>query len=418
MGLKEVVPAPYEGEIAKNNGKRPTKRQVSGFEVFNACVNDLTGKDKLAKTIQYGIRTIAAIHEVNGLGNPRVAKHLGMDTNGNIVRPILNEQKLIEAVESVDSNDNNETKFNSISTIITLFSKILNKYAKIMSQKSIHRGFVIIIAYITNKLSSLLQGLNIYRHLLRAGTIPFRIWKFSNHIKWSLKILLDRTSLDGPAVKMETVIKYWTSKDLISQMINFWYAISDEILLLYRFKFLLNGNSNGKDSFSNSLFQFAEDHELYSWMGSILLGLNNDWNKWILLKDKESKIILNKKVKARTRRIVSDIKKNNSNEITTTTKRNESPDFDKYDNEDTEIVGEEEMYYDEMYYDELSEIKRDKTTVKINAIRLTCDMIFDAKYIFHWNMYKPLHVVLGLTSGSLGLYNVWRQKRYELENKQ
>lgn len=418
MGLKEVVPAPYEGEIVKNNGKRPSKRQVSGFEVFNACVNDLTGKDKLAKTIQYGIRTVAAIHEVNGLGNPRVAKHLGMDTNGNIVRPVLNEQKLIEVVESVDSNDNNETKFNSISTIITLFSKILNKYAKIMSQKSIHRGFVIIIAYITNKLSSLLQGLNIYRHLLRAGTIPFRIWKFSNHIKWSLKILLDRTSLDGPAVKMETVIKYWTSKDLISQMINFWYAISDEILLLYRFKFLLNGNSNGKDSFSNSLFQFAEDHELYSWMGSILLGLNNDWNKWILLKDKESKIILNKKVKARTRRIVSDIKKNNSNEITTTTKRNESPDFDKYDNEDTEIAGEEEMYYDEMYYDELSEVKRDKTTVKINAIRLTCDMIFDAKYIFHWNMYKPLHVVLGLTSGSLGLYNVWRQKRYELENKQ
>ena len=418
MGLKEVVPAPYEGEIVKNNGKRPSKRQVSGFEVFNACVNDLTGKDKLAKTIQYGIRTIAAIHEVNGLGNPRVAKHLGMDTNGNIVRPVLNEQKLIEVVESVDSNDNSETKFNSISTIITLFSKILTKYAKIMSQKSIYRGFVIIIAYITNKLSSLLQGLNIYRHLLRAGTIPFRIWKFSNHIKWSLKILLDRTSLDGPAVKMETVIKYWTSKDLISQMINFWYAISDEILLLYRFKFLLNGNSNGKDSFSNSLFQFAEDHELYSWMGSILLGLNNDWNKWILLKDKESKIILNKKVKARTRRIVSDIKKNNSNEITTTTKRNESPDFDKYDNEDTEIAGEEEMYYDEMYYDELSEIKRDKTTVKINAIRLTCDMIFDAKYIFHWNMYKPLHVVLGLTSGSLGLYNVWRQKRYELENKQ
>lgn len=418
MGLKEVVPAPYEGEIVKNNGKRPSKRQVSGFEVFNACVNDLTGKDKLAKTIQYGIRTVAAIHEVNGLGNPCLAKHLGMDTNGNIVRPVLNEQKLIEVVESVDSNDNNETKFNSISTIITLFSKILNKYAKIMSQKSIHRGFVIIIAYITNKLSSLLQGLNIYRHLLRAGTIPFRIWKFSNHIKWSLKILLDRTSLDGPAVKMETVIKYWTSKDLISQMINFWYAISDEILLLYRFKFLLNGNSNGKDSFSNSLFQFAEDHELYSWMGSILLGLNNDWNKWILLKDKESKIILNKKVKARTRRIVSDIKKNNSNEITTTTKRNESPDFDKYDNEDTEIAGEEEMYYDEMYYDELSEVKRDKTTVKINAIRLTCDMIFDAKYIFHWNMYKPLHVVLGLTSGSLGLYNVWRQKRYELENKQ
>ncbi|GMM45012.1 Pex25 protein [Pichia kluyveri] len=418
MGLKEVVPAPYEGEIAKNNGKRLTKRQVSGFEVFNACVNDLTGKDKLAKTIQYGIRTIAAIHEVNGLGNPSVAKHLGMDINGNIVRPVLNGQKLIEVVESVDSNDNNETKFSSISTIITLFSKILTKYAKIMSQKSIHRGFVIMVAYITNKLSSLLQGLNIYRHLLRAGTIPFRIWKFSNHIKWSLKILLDRTSIDGPAVKMETVIKYWTSKDLISQMINFWYAISDEILLLYRFKFLLNGNSNGKDSFSNSLFQFAEDHELYSWMGSILLGLNNDWNKWILLKDKESRIILNKKVKARTRRIVSDIKKNNSNEITTTTKRNESPDFDKYDNEDTEIAGEEEMYYDEMYYDELSEVKRDKTTVKINAIRLTCDMIFDAKYIFHWNMYKPLHVVLGLTSGSLGLYNVWRQKRYELENKQ
>jgi hypothetical protein len=391
------IPATEMTALQNANQRQALVKKPSNFEIFQACVNDLTGKDKLAKLVQYFIRFITSIHNVHGLGNPKTARSFKSSL-------ILNNA----SDESLSFNDNVKTEkiinTSSITYILPLISRLLFKSSSILSNFKLQKLLLILLAFITNKLSGLLNGLNIYRHLLRAGTIPFRVWKFSHHIRHSLKILLDRSKLDGAAVRLEKVLQYWTTKDMISQIANFWYAISDEILLIFRFNILNNEAKNGS-RLSNALFLWAENNELYAWMATILLGLSNDWNKWLTLKDKESRIILNQKVKARTKRIVGDLKRQNQNRIS-------SPDIvDNIENTDYDEDIEE---FDTLYKNQLDIIHNDMNTIYINSIRLSCDLVFDAKYIFHWNMYTPLHVSLGFASGCLGLVNVWRSQHDRL----
>ncbi|KAG0682558.1 hypothetical protein C6P42_002840 [Pichia californica] len=415
QGLRYTEPTPVDTTqqqptMASNQQpqQQPLHRQgklpvtlPSNFEIFNACVNDLTGKDKLAKIVLYSIRLLTSIHDVHGLGNPSIARSIksakiieeNLNKHSNI---ILNDESTKNINKSSTYPSNGIINLTSFTYLLPLFSKFLLKASNILSKSKLHRCLLLFLAFLVNKLSDLMNGLSIYRHLLRAGTIPFRVWRFTNHIRYSLNILLDRSKLDGPAVRIEKVLKYWTSKDMISQIANAWYTISDEILLIFRFKLLLEGNKGGSN-FSNSLFVWAEDHELYSWMATILLGLNNDWEKWILLKDEESKIILNQKVRARTKRIVGDFKRKN-----------------KVSQSSPEIDTEDEYESSSLYLDKLVQTNKDIKTVQINSIRLFCDLIFDAKYIFHWDMYKPLHVTIGMMSGCLGMYNVWRQQKERL----
>lgn len=393
--LKQIPPIPFldiENKM-KHSDVQSTYKKPSNFEIFNACVNNLTGKDKLAKTTQYVLRFLASINDTHGLGNPEIAKTVCSEFALNKVTYDKNINNSIE--------HNNDSINNSLNTSKFKIGYILNKLSKntnLLSAAKLNRLFLIILAFITKKLSGLLNGLNIYRHVLRAGTLPFRFWKFSNHIKFSIKTLTDCKTIESPAVRLEKVLSYWSTKDMISQMANFWYALSDEILLLFRFNILLKGNKGNR--FTNALFLWAEDHELYSWMATIILGLYNDWNKFLLYKDKESKIILTQKVKSRTRKIVTDLHRKNC------AKRGDTPDFQVAEQEDNL-----------QYTKELEEINTELTRIKINFIRLSCDLVFDAKYILGFNMYRPLHVSLGLVSGVLGLCNVWRQQRDRLHEE-
>lgn len=371
----------------------------SNFEIFHACVNDLTGKDKIAKVVLYSIRLLTTINDIHGLGNPRIARSI---KSAKLMEKTIDKQSDIILDDSVPTTTKSSLlsssilNLSSINYILPIISRFLIKSSTLISKSKLQRCLLLLLAFLVNKLSDLMNGLSIYRHLLRAGTIPFRIWKFSNHIRYTLNILLDRSKFDSMAIKLEKILKYWTSKDLISQIANFWYAISDEILLIFRFKLLLEGKHGG-NKFSKALFTWAEDHELYSWMATILLGLNNDWNKLLLLKDKESKIILNQKVRARTKRIVGDFKRKNGV-------------LQSLDLED-------DYELNSIYLKKLEETRKDIKTVEINSIRLLCDLIFDAKYIFHLNMNKIFHVSLGVSSGCLGLYNVWRQQRERLHKE-
>lgn len=396
--LQPVLPAPTaEMQTIEHIPRQLRVKNPSNFEIFHACVNDLTGKDKLAKIAQYFLRLMTSANNIHGLGNPKIARSFVTTKS---------ETLSIDDSTVIDSDASAIINTTSITYMLPLIAKLLSKSSTLLSKSKIQKMILLVLAFFTKKLSGLLEGLNIYRHLLRAGTIPFRVWKFTNHIRYSLNILLDKSKLDGPAFRLEKVVQYWTTKDMISQIANFWYAISDEILLIYRFKILLHGPNNGK--YSNALFAWAEDHELYSWMATILLGLNNDWNKWLVLKSKESRIILNEKVKARTKRIVGNLKLKSSN-TSGNNNRISSPDI-----ENTDYDEDDDNEFDSLYHNQLMKIHHEMRTVYINSIRLSCDMIFDAKYIFHWDMYPPLHLSLAFTSGCLGLVNVWRSQRDRL----
>lgn len=321
--LKEASPIPVvEGECYGSNvpAKRIAVSTPSPFAVFNACVNDLTGKDKLAKVVQYGIRLLTDVY--------------------GVCREGRNQGRLVD-----------------------------------------------VLGYLTKRLALLLQGLNIYRHVLRAGTVPFRLWKLVRHLKYSLRVLLDHSKEFSTAMKVEKVVQYWTRREMFSELINLWYALSDEMLLLFRFK-LLSREKEGGWKVSEKLFYWAEDHELYSWMALIINGLYNDWKKLAVLKEKETSIILNQRVRARTVKIVNGLHKGQFQLPVD--------------------VGDESC--------QLAEIRREMRTIYINAVRLSCDFLFDGKYIFRWDMYKPLHTSLGLMSGILGVVNTWRNQREKLKN--
>lgn len=358
--LKFVAPDPCEMSCVPNNSTVATMsyKKPSNFEIFNACINDLTGKDKIAKSIQYLLRLLTSVNEIHGLGNPKVSRS-------------MKSEFLLSSTDIVPS----------IKTGSPLLSKT-------------NRLLLILLAFLVKRFSSFLNGVSVFRHLLRFGSLPLRFYKFFNHLKHTLKTLMDNSDTTTP-IKLQKILNYWTSKDMLSQILNFWYALSDELLLIFRFNLLLR---NKDSTFNNRLFAWAEDHELYSWLGLILFGLNNDFNNFINLREQESKIKLNQKVKSRTKKIVNDLK--NKNKI----QRGESPsDLFGSDNDQNEM-------------EELLKIDKEITRIKINSVRLFCDLIFDSKYVFNINMYKPLHISFGFISGLLGLYNVWRQQRDRLEN--
>lgn len=407
--LQKVRPVP-DKNLTLEMSEKVAFVKPNNFEIFKACVDNLTGKDKIAKVVLYFVRLLDSVNKIHGLGNPEVARAFKssyrLDSNNNnklktklnseISSSLSSSLQIQTSLSEKTGIDFNIFKHASPIYIIPLLSKILAKpYGGIYKAK-IHRFLLILLAFITKKLSGLLVSLSIYRHLLVTGYLPFKIWKFSNHIRHSIKLLTDKSKFTSPAVRLHNVLNYWTTIDMITQITDFWYDIAYDLILAFKLKILLHGNEG--NNFTNALFAWAEDSELYGWMASILLGLNRDWNNWNLLKDKESKIILNQKVKARTIRIVGDLqRKDKFNDLT-----KEIADFET----DSSV-----------YQVKLDEIHTDMTRIKINSVRLFCDMIFDAKYIFGWNMYIPLHISIGITSGVLGFCNVWRQQRDRLEKE-
>lgn len=386
-----------EPEIEPQHWKRKNIKTPSKFEIFHACINDLTGKDKLAKLTAYSIRLLSTIHDVHGLGNPEIRR---LTSSSKLMEDTINKQADIIISDDIStyssSPSNSILNLTPLTYFLPIISKSIIKLSSGLNTTKLERYLLILLAFLVSKLADLMAGLGIYRHLLRAGTIPFRIWKFTNHITHSIRLLMDRSQVENSSIRIKKVLDYWTSSDMISQIASFWYALSDEILLIFRFKLLLDGDKGGS-ALSNALYKWAEDHELYSWMATILVGLNKDWNRWLLLKDEESRVILNQKVRARTRRIVGDLIRKN---------RVSSPLLDT----DDELEGT-------IYNDKIEETRKEIKTIQINLVRLLCDLIFDAKYIFHWDMYKPFHVSLGVMSGCLGFYNVWRQQKERLTNE-
>ncbi|TID26152.1 hypothetical protein CANINC_002847 [Pichia inconspicua] len=323
--LREASPTPLINGACCNVSavtKRTAVNTPSPFAIFNACVNDLTGKDKLAKVVQYTIRLLNDIYTV--------------------CVDVKREGRLVD-----------------------------------------------VLAYLTKRLALLLQGLNAYRHMLRAGTMPFRLWKLLCHLRYSLRVLLDKSKANSTAMRVEKVVQYWTRREMFSEFINLWYAFSDEILLLFRFKLLLREKEGGW-KMSEKLFYWAEDHELYAWMAIILNGLYNDWKKLAILKEKEASIILNQRVRARTVKIVNGLHGKGQVQLPIQVDR-----------------GDE--------VSQLAEVRHEMRTIYINSVRLGCDFLFDGKYVFRWDMYKPLHTSLGFISGILGVVNTWRSQREKLK---
>lgn len=250
--LNDMSPAPAQ-ETPTVTEVAPVVKVPTSMQIWAACLDDLTGKDKLAKMVQYALRMLGAVDN--------------MRTGGN------------------------GTQLVQLSTAVGVLG----------SCNRLGDSLLIIISRLVKKLSGFLNALSAYRQLLRAGTLPFRFHRLISQLKKSFEIL---TSNKGDyAVRMNKVTNFWISWDMLSQLINLQYALADETILAFKLNLIDNVQYKG-------LLDIAEDHEVWSWFVMIILGLRKDLQRWNDLSKQEGQLLLNEKVKSQTQRIVQQMKSN------------------------------------------------------------------------------------------------------------
>lgn len=225
----------------------------SSMQIWVACLDDLTGKDKIAKMVQYSLRMLGAIDTMRD------------GTNGAKLARLTTASRILGSIHTLEDK------------------------------------FMIIISALVKKLSGFLNALSSYRQLLRAGTLPFRFHRIISQLKQSFKILT--TGKGNYTIKINKITDFWISWDMLSQLINLQYALADETILAFKLNLIDNVQYK-------QLLDIAEDHEVWSWFVMIGMGLRKDFIRWNELSRQESQLVLNEKVKSQTQRIVQQMKTN------------------------------------------------------------------------------------------------------------
>lgn len=338
--LHKISPEPVkvlaDGDLTPAIVKTP-----SSMAIWVACLDDLTGKDKIAKMVQYSLRMLGAI-------------------------------------DNMRDNDN-RMNLSRLATVSSIIGSIHNLEDK----------FMFIISSLVKKLSGFLSALSAYRQLLRAGTLPFRFHRLISQLKQSFKILTSGEE-GNYTIKINKIMNFWVSWDILSQLINLQYALADETILA--FKLNLIDSSQYK-----TLLDIAEDHEVWSWFVMIGLGLRKDLIRWNELTRHETQLVLNEKVKSQTQRIVQQMK---SNPFPTP-----SDLMHKFFVDDVNVTSK------------MMQVSFEKQMVLVDAVRLLCDLGYDLPFVMRFRIskaWKPLHLLLGVFSGVLGFYKVWVAQRERL----
>ncbi|GMM29252.1 hypothetical protein DAMA08_019680 [Martiniozyma asiatica (nom. inval.)] len=208
-----------------------------------------------------------------------------------------------------------------------------------------------------------LAALSVYRQLLRAGTVPFRLIRLATWLKNYIK---GKAKIDEPFMYM---------------LGNLYYAIMDESLLLYKLGMLATKKSAEIGGYytGKKVFNFLEDHECYAWFWIIVQGMMRDWEQLSKLRRERGIVKLELGVLERTGKVVGGYDKDAINEKKETLK-----------------------------------VLDDKIRLLwVNFVRLGCDLFYDSVFVFHLKLdkkWKPFHYGLGVMSGLLGCWKVWEAK--------
>lgn len=200
------------------------KHQVKNFDIFWAMLNNITGKDKMAKLGQYSLRLLLNY----------ASKTENYLSNDSINIEVINKRY----------NDN-EKKLN----LIKNFIKHPSDFIRII--------IILVVSIFQSKFSGLAKGLGTYRQFLRFGKSPFRIRQLYNNF------------LDNYDVKSKQINPGFFNKDVLGDLIGLYYNMNDEATLLFKLNVLSN----------KSLKSFVSRHESLAWYYDSWLALFNAFNK-------------------------------------------------------------------------------------------------------------------------------------------
>lgn len=220
---------------------------VSNFDIFWAILNDITGKDKLAKVGQYTLRLLLY--------------------HSQQTETYLSDASINSAVIRARYNDKGKQL-----DLLRNFLKHPQDFVRIVA--------VLACSVFNSKLEGMVKGLSTYRQFLRFGKTPFRVRNLYNKI--SLAVDRKTYALDVQKIANKTTLGDFTS---------LYYGINDESLLLFKLNF-----------FSNKSFHaFVARHESLAWYYETLLALYNAYIRLQQLQDDEMQIQIQIQVKKRAR---------------------------------------------------------------------------------------------------------------------
>lgn len=244
--LAEATPAP---ELIE-------QRRVAPIDVFWAMVNDITGKDKLAKFGQYTLRLV--LHHLK-----QAEKYLSDDK--------LN-------ISLIGKTYHGSPK---ILDLVVNFVRNPRAFARVL--------LILLCSTLTLRLSGLAPALGSYRQLLRFGKSPFRLVallkKVSRHVYFNKPTGTWR------------IQNTFFSKATLSELISLYYSVNDELGLLFRLNFLRNKTWKG----------IAARHEAYAWYCDSWLALYNAWSDLQDLSRQEMDVEIQIRVKQKARALSKEI---------------------------------------------------------------------------------------------------------------
>lgn len=231
--------------------RRPANK-VHTMDVLWSMVNDITGKDKMAKFGQYTLRLLL---------------HHSRKTQEYLSDDVINI-KLI---------DKTYKETGRMMDLLVNFVRHPQEFTKIV--------LILVCSVFRLRFGAWVPALGTYRQLLRFGKSPFRI-------RALIKKVSD-ASYHDPITKLWKFDEKLFSNKTLGEVISLYYSLNDEALLLYKFKFLKNPK----------LRKIVGKHDAYSWYLDSWLTLYNTWNHLNSLSHKEMDVKIQIQVKKKARAI-------------------------------------------------------------------------------------------------------------------
>lgn len=323
--------------------KREKKLIIDNMEILQYLVNSLSGKDKIAKVLKYILQIIKIFIT-------KFIKNRKFINNGQIkLTPLYNLQNLKNVILQPNL------------LICLLFSKT------------------------NQKLSYVIDQLGTYRYILRFGNSPFLIYNMMKNCSklWNYK--------DSNSSLQQTFINEFCNETTFRDLINLYYTICDELVLLHKFKIWSNP----------SLYGTIIKHECWTWQTDILFSVKDLLIKLSDLQNKEIEYTIQLQVKQRAtqlyankdKSLVSPIRKQLLHDL-----RN----FNDIDNENI-IINRK-----------LKQIKQEIRFVYLDLIKLSFDGCANSLDIFNISTPPLVYPLLSLGSGLTSLIKMWKQARIDI----
>lgn len=196
---------------------------IKNWVIFATMINDVTGKDKLAKIGQYLLRLL--LHHANK------------------TQTYLSDDKFIN-IDIINARYNDRTKQLNL---IKNFIKHPRDFIKIVT--------ILICSILNQKFSGVITGLSMYRQLLRFGKSPFKVRDLFINLSRNLSLINGVPKLNDS----------FFNKKTLGQVFSIYYSIHDESLLLYKLGVLS----------SKSYKKWASTHESRGWYLETWLAMYN-----------------------------------------------------------------------------------------------------------------------------------------------